>query len=236
MKAVVCTNIKGQIGLAGKELLYEFSEDKKHFREVTNGGIVIMGRKTYETIPDGILKNRTNIVLSSSHDFHPVKGVIIARSLYDLGRKLMNADLDNVFVIGGSSIYNQLVPFCESVDMTFVMDEGYDTASMDVSVDYFPFFTSIFEQTPSREKWDVLIQGRHIHLGEPYPHMFLDINHTNIINNIMEDVVRTAGECIPLAQSYPFLAGLFGITLDSETVSKEILEWKLLSKEGSTNN
>lgn len=93
------------------------------FKEVTYGGIVVMGRKTLESLPNGKpLKGRRNIVLSKNPDF-TVKGVEVVSSPEELLKLIHNENEDKVFLIGGASIYHLLLPYCKKAYITKVEGE-----------------------------------------------------------------------------------------------------------------
>lgn len=97
-------------------LLVTISGDLKNFRRLTTGRTVILGRKTLETFPGGRpLKNRRNIILSARPDYS-VEGAETAGSLEAL--KPMLAEDEPVSVIGGASVYEQLLPYCSSAVVT----------------------------------------------------------------------------------------------------------------------
>lgn len=105
------------IGLNGK-LLKRVPEDMKYFREMTNGKVVVMGRETFESLPGKQpLKGRSNIVLSSSKSFNDDL-LIICRSINELLLHLEPYNPDDVYVIGGESVYAQLLPYCSEVYVT----------------------------------------------------------------------------------------------------------------------
>ncbi len=115
------------------ELLVRIPKDHKRFREMTTGKVVVLGRKTLATFPQGIpLPDRTNIVLSANPDFK-VKGAQVVHSVDELLEELKEYDSDDVYVIGGESIYSQLLPYCDRAYMTEI-DYAYDADS------YFPDF------------------------------------------------------------------------------------------------
>ena len=90
----------------------------KFFRQTTTGKVVVMGRKTLESFPNGMpLKNRTNIVLTGNKDYH-VKDAVIVHSKEELLEELKKYDTDEIYVIGGESIYRMLLPYCDTVYVT----------------------------------------------------------------------------------------------------------------------
>lgn len=83
------------------ELLVRIPMDQKFFRETTTGKVVVMGRKTLESFPNGLpLKNRTNIVLTHNPAYQ-VKDAIVVHSMEELHRELEKYDTNDVYVIGG---------------------------------------------------------------------------------------------------------------------------------------
>lgn len=100
-------------------LLFNLPRDLKYFKEKTLNKVVVMGDRTYLSLPFRPLKNRTNIVLSNNPNFN-AEGVIIARSLDDLFDVLKEFDDDDIFVIGGGSVYNLMMPYCKYAFVTEV--------------------------------------------------------------------------------------------------------------------
>lgn len=113
------------------ELLIRIPNDHKHFREETTGKVVVLGRKTLETFPQGLpLKNRTNIILSTDSEYQ-VKDALIVHSLEELLKKLKNYPDEDIYIIGGESVYRQLLPYCNVAHVTKI-DREYEADS------YFP--------------------------------------------------------------------------------------------------
>ena len=100
------------------ELLVSIPNDMKMFRQMTTGKVVVMGRKTLESFPNGLpLKNRVNIVLTKNQNYQ-VKGAIIVHSVEEVLEELKKYDSEDVYVIGGESVYRQLLPYCDVVHAT----------------------------------------------------------------------------------------------------------------------
>ena len=94
------------------ELLVRIPMDQKFFRETTTGKVVVMGRQTLESFPNGLpLKNRTNIVLTHNPAYQ-VKDAIVVHSMEELHMELEKYDTNDVYVIGGQKIYEQLLDEC----------------------------------------------------------------------------------------------------------------------------
>ncbi len=117
MFLVVAVDSGWGIGNQG-ELLVRIRGDLKNFAGLTTGKTVILGAKTLATFPGGrVLKNRTNLVLSRNPDYAP-EGAIMARSLEDVLALVKDLPADDVCVIGGASIYTQLLPYCDCAYVT----------------------------------------------------------------------------------------------------------------------
>lgn len=101
----------------GGELLVHIPDDMKFFRQVTMGKAVVMGRKTFEGLPGGILKGRANIILTHDGDYQAA-GAVIARSLAQLRQELAKYPSEDIFVIGGGSVYRQLLDECDTAYIT----------------------------------------------------------------------------------------------------------------------
>ena len=102
------------------ELLVKIPADQKFFRETTTGKVVVMGRKTLESFPNGLpLKNRTNIVLTRDKDY-TVKDAIVLHSLDELHEELKKYPSEDIYIIGGETIYRQLLDECDVAHITKV--------------------------------------------------------------------------------------------------------------------
>ena len=99
----------------GSNLLCRLPDDLKRFKEITSGRAVIMGRKTFESLPKGALPNRKNIVISRNENLK-LEGATIYSSLDYALIKLM--DEEEVFIIGGGEIYRQILPIANKLYLT----------------------------------------------------------------------------------------------------------------------
>ncbi len=100
------------------DLLYNIPLDKKFFREATTGKTVVMGRKTFESLPNGNpLPNRENIVLSKSGDFGN-DGVKIYNDINKFLEEIDLHDSNDIFIIGGEEIYKLFLKRCEYAYVT----------------------------------------------------------------------------------------------------------------------
>ena len=117
MNLIVAVDENWAIGKDNK-LLVSIPSDMKFFRETTTGKVVVMGRKTLESFPNGLpLKNRTNIVLTRNRDYQ-VKDAIVVHSAPELLVKLDKYSSEDVYVIGGDSVYQELLPYCDVAHVT----------------------------------------------------------------------------------------------------------------------
>lgn len=102
------------------ELLVRIPEDQKWFRETTTGKAVIMGRKTLESFPNkSPLKNRLNVVITSDMNYS-VPGAVVLHSIDEAVEAVRDYADDDVYVIGGESIYRQMLPLCSTAHITKV--------------------------------------------------------------------------------------------------------------------
>lgn len=117
MNLIVAVDKNWAIG-KGNQLLVSIPQDMKFFRETTMGKVVVMGRKTLETFPGGQpLKKRTNIVLTRDKNYE-VKDAIVVHDIEELLEELKNYEDEEIFVIGGETIYRQLLPYCNLAHVT----------------------------------------------------------------------------------------------------------------------
>ena len=130
MNIIVAVDKNWAIGYQNK-LLNSIPEDMKFFRETTTGKVVVMGRKTLESFPNGRpLKNRVNIVITGQKDYK-VPDAIVLHSVEEALEYVKQYDTNDVFVIGGASIYEQMLPYCDVAYVTKI-DYAYEADA------YFP--------------------------------------------------------------------------------------------------
>ncbi len=110
MNFIVAADKNYAIGNNGK-LLYHIPADLEYFKHMTLNKVVVMGSKTFLSLPKHPLPNRTNIVLSK-HTSH-FEGAITVHDLDELAVALKDFNDSEVFVIGGGAIYKQLISYCE---------------------------------------------------------------------------------------------------------------------------
>lgn len=119
------------------ELLVRIPNDQKHFREETTGKVVVLGRKTLATFPQGMpLKGRTNIILSKDQKL-TVKDAIVVHSLDELLKELKKYRSEDIYIIGGESIYRQMLPYCNVAHVTKI-DKEYEADTFFPNLDQDP--------------------------------------------------------------------------------------------------
>jgi len=104
------------IGDENGNLLFNIPRDMAHFKKITKGKKVIMGRKTWDSLPKKPLKHRENYVLTNNKDFK-ANGATVIHSVDEV---LELAKDEEVFVIGGGMIYSQLLPYADKLILTHV--------------------------------------------------------------------------------------------------------------------
>lgn len=110
------------------DLVFYVREDLRHFKALTTGNTVVMGRKTFESLPKGALPNRRNIVITRQADF-AAPGTERASSLEEA---LAMSSGEEVFIIGGGEIYRQAIGVADRLELTYI---DADTPDADT---YFP--------------------------------------------------------------------------------------------------
>lgn len=117
MNLIAAADKNWAIGCRNK-LLVSIPTDMKFFRETTTGKVVVMGRKTLQSFPNGQpLKKRTNIVLTHDEKFK-AEGAVIVHSMEELHEELKRYPSKDVYVIGGETIYKQLLEECDVAYIT----------------------------------------------------------------------------------------------------------------------
>lgn len=101
------------------DLIWHISEDLKRFKRLTTGHAIIMGRKTFESMPKA-LPNRINIVLTQKKDY-TAEGAVVVHTIKDA--LALVKDDHQPFVIGGGQIYSLFMPLCDRIELTRVHHE-----------------------------------------------------------------------------------------------------------------
>lgn len=144
MKAILVADKNWGIGYNNK-LLVSIPSDMKFFRQTTTGKVVVMGRKTLESFPNGLpLKNRTNIVLTGNSEYK-VKDAVIVHSKEELMKELEKYDTEDIYVIGGESVYRMMLPYCDTVYVTKI-DRAFQA-------------DTFFPNLDQMEEWELAEEG-----------------------------------------------------------------------------
>ena len=157
ISAIVAVDENWGIGFNG-ELLEKIPEDLKYFKDLTSNHVVVMGRKTWDSLPDKPLKDRINIIISNSlfqseynQPWDVIKHLSVCMSLDYAINYIQTVNNDNdVFIIGGGQIYKELLPFCDRVYVTkiYTSHENVDT--------YFPNL----DEPEEWDTWKVVHQSK----------------------------------------------------------------------------
>ena len=136
MQLIVAVDENWAIG-NGNKLLVRIPEDQKFFRQTTMGNVVVLGRKTLDEFPNGLpLKGRKNIILSRDENYQ-VQDATVVHSKEELLQELQQYDSDQVFIIGGESIYRMMLPYCDTAYVTRT-DFAYDADTYFPDLDEMP--------------------------------------------------------------------------------------------------
>lgn len=153
MNLIFAVDGNWKIGYNG-QMLVEIEEDLHRFRRITEGHIVIMGRKTMEALPNQQpLENRINIIVTRNKDFTK-EGFIVVNSLEDLFPLLKEINPDKekeVFVTGGGTIARQLLLFCNKAYITKIFRDFRDTDTFIPNLDLDPDWEMVEESGVYRQ-------------------------------------------------------------------------------------
>ena len=119
ISAIVAVDNNWGIGFNG-DLLEHIPEDLKYFKQLTTGNTVIMGRKTWDSLPNKPLPNRTNIVITNNTN---MEGQAEFMDLTDVMLYFIYNKNDDIFIIGGGKIYEELLPMCNGVYVTKIFKD-----------------------------------------------------------------------------------------------------------------
>lgn len=156
MNLIVAVDNNWGIGKDG-DLLCHLSGDLKYFKETTMGHTVIMGRKTFESLPGKKgLPGRRNIVLTSRADYE-AEGAEVVHSIPELRKTLKEdagdtagRDLEEAFVIGGAAVYDELMPFCDTLYVTKI-DKAFEADRSIEDLDENDNFVLVWESDEQEE-------------------------------------------------------------------------------------
>lgn len=144
MNLIVAVDNNWAIGCRGG-LLVRIPNDHKNVRQQTTGKVVVLGRKTLETFPQKQpFGGRSNIILSSDAGYK-VKDALVVHSEEELLVELKKYNDDEVYIIGGESVYNMMLPYCDKAYVTKI-DHVYEADA------YFPNLDLL-------EEWEIVDEG-----------------------------------------------------------------------------
>jgi len=144
---IVAIGRNNEIGYKNN-LLWRISDDLKRFKKFTTNNIIIMGRKTFESLPKGALPNRTNIVITRDTNLQ-YENCIMANSIEDAINKSDKSK--EIFIIGGEQIYKMAFPFCKKLYLTKV-DEKFTADVFFPKINYNDWKTISSETIEKTEK------------------------------------------------------------------------------------
>lgn len=113
---IACLDLNNGIGDGNGDLLYKFPRDLSNFQSITGGRIVVMGRKTWDSLPKKPLQKRKNYILTMNEDFNPIG----AKVIHDIDEIHKLAKLHDVYCIGGGELYYQLIDDADRLIITHV--------------------------------------------------------------------------------------------------------------------
>ena len=132
----------------GNDMIWHLPNDFKRFKELTSNNFILMGRKTFESLP-GILPNRTHLIISSNIDYKVSEKCFLFKSIED-GLK----DKENVFIIGGGEIYKQSIKLANKLEITKVHGTfDADTFFPEIGDEWY-LKSSVFHPKDERHKYD----------------------------------------------------------------------------------
>lgn len=158
MNLIVAVDENWGIGKDG-DLLEKISEDLKNFKKKTTGKVVVMGRVTFDSLPNRKpLPNRKNIVLSRK-DTVNAEGITHCKSVEELIKEISSEESDNIFVMGGANIYEILLPYCKKAYITKI----YKKYEADRH----------FKNLDEDSNWKVIEKSEMMYKNEEIPFQFL---------------------------------------------------------------
>ena len=148
---IACIGKNNELGI-NNHLIWSLPNDLEFFKKITTGSIVVMGRKTFESLPR-LLPNRKNIVISRNLKRNDIEVYASINKFID---KYKNCN-EQIFIIGGSSIYKQFFEYANCLYLTLV-DSEYNEADT-----YFPAF--------NKDEWNTTILGMNEDYDISYKHV-----------------------------------------------------------------
>lgn len=132
-----------------QQLLWRLPSDMKRFKGLTTGHTVVMGRKTFESLPKGALPNRKNVVLTTQHEAS-FKDTFVCKSMNDALNLCENED--EIFIIGGAAVYRQALKIADKMYLTLVHHTFEDADTFFPEVDFREWEEKEREDFPADEK------------------------------------------------------------------------------------
>ena len=148
LSIIVAIGKNNEIG-GGNDLLWHLPADLNHFKQITTGHTIIMGRKTFDSLPKGPLPNRRNIVISRNSDLK-IDGAEVYSSLDLALLKVM--DEEEVFIIGGAQLYCQAFPDADKLYLTKVLADFPQADAFFPEINYSGWIETSRETHPADEK------------------------------------------------------------------------------------
>lgn len=126
------------------DLIWYISDDLKRFKRLTTGHTILMGRKTYESLPNGALPKRTNVVITRDKTLELDKCVMF-HSIEETIEKYKDSE-EEIFIIGGGSIYEKMLPYAQKLYLTKVHEN---------------FEADVFFPEISMDEWEIVAEEHH---------------------------------------------------------------------------
>jgi dihydrofolate reductase len=140
MNLIVAFNQHNVIG-KDNTIPWYIPEDLKRFKQITNGHILVMGRKTFDSLPNGPLTNRIHIVITNQSELYNKNSEYVYYINYEtsfsLIKNLQEKTQKEVFVIGGSTVYKQYFEYCTKFYITYVNNKIEGSVYFPYNIDYF---------------------------------------------------------------------------------------------------
>lgn len=147
--AIANDNVLGR----DNKMLWHLPKDFKRFKELTMGKPIVMGRKTFESLP-GVLPGREHIVITTQSNYQVPEGVKTSNSL-KAALDYAKSKSEDVYVIGGGEIYRQAMPFTDKLELTWVdIDVEGDTTYPDIWTNEFSKTCSEFHHQDEKHSAD----------------------------------------------------------------------------------
>ena len=151
---IVSVSENWMIGKNNK-LLWKLSDDLKRFKKITDSKPVIMGQKTFESLPKGALPNRTNIVLSDDPNF-TAPDIITSGSVCEALLKARQTKTDETFIIGGGMVYRLFLDYTDKVYLTVVHTNiDGDTSFPKLDLRSWKLISEEFRNKDEKNEYDV---------------------------------------------------------------------------------